>query len=646
MSTKKIALTTEALSIAFDKLDRDPANVRRTGTATDIAELAADIASHGLLQNLGVRPALAEDGTPTGRYLVVFGGRRLDALALLAQTKRINKTTPIPCRLVSDTEATSAGLAENLSRVAMNPVDAYEAFVRLADEGRSDDEIARRFGISPLTVQRRMRLGRLAPTVREAFRHGKITDETAQAYAITTDQDAQERVFQRFGAATWTSAYTIRQALTEGDIPSHDRRVLFVSLDAYEAAGGAVRRDLFSEGARGATVLDAGLLDRLVLDRLKDMADTLTAEGWRTVRLSASTPDDLRAYYPAPFEAVPVTAEEEARLSELADEADAIADKGELTEEEDARHDEITAEINRIENRRTYSDDTKQAATVLVYLGMNGAEVFCGLPRDTRPVVLPDGLDADDAGEVVAARARAKEEDATTLSAALTMELQAHRTAGLRSQGADRPGLALRLTVQSLLLSRGHAGYRAVAKIRGEGPSLKAACPTIEDTPAHRAVAEAMERIGDHQPGEHDRILSWLLGLDDDQVLSILAPLVAETVDAGTGDWSTGAGHSYAAEVAQAAELDMRSYWSPAPETYFARVTKPQIAAAVREAGAGPFSIDGKKADVAQAATRLLDGSGWLPPMLRMPPASTEDAAPANDTGGDPASMALPHAAE
>jgi hypothetical protein len=47
----------------------------------------------------------------------------------------------------------------------------------------------------------------------------------------------------------------------------------------------------------------------------------------------------------------------------------------------------------------------------------------------------------------------------------------------------------------------------------------------------------------------------------------------------------------------------------------------------VTEAGAGPFNTDGKKADVAAAAARLFAGTGWLPAMLRTPPADNADAA-------------------
>ncbi len=651
MSIKKIALAAEApLSIPFDKLDRDPANVRRTDAGSGIEELANDIAAHGLLQNLGVRPALDANDAPTGRYLVTFGGRRLAALALLVKAKRLNKTSPVPCRLVADEDATSVSLAENLSRLAMNPVDAYEAFAQLADEGRSDDEIARRFGISTLTVQRRLRLGRLAPVVREAFRHGKINAEAAQAYAITTDHAAQERAFARFVAAPGASPYAIRSALTEGDVPAYDDRVEFVGLDAYEAAGGEVRRDLFSEGSKGATVIDAALLDRLVVERLQSVGDALTAEGWSIVRVSVDEPDDLRAYYPAPFDEEPRSAEDAAKLSALIDEAEALETKGELTEEESDRHDEITSEIERLEEpHHVYSDATKQAATVLVYL--DGEVVtFHGLPRDASTAMQVEGLDRDGDGgdggdDALVPMPKPREVEAPALSAALIGELQAHRTAGLRAQVTERPGLALRLTVHSLLLSRSHASHRAVAKIRGEGPSLKAVCPTIEDTPARRAVADAIERIGDHQPGENNRLWSWLLGLEDADVLAILAPLVAETVDAGTGDWSEGNVLPYAAEVAQAADLDMRAYWTATPETYFGRVTKPQIGVVVREVGAGPFSTDGKKADVARAAARLVGDSGWLPSMLRVPPMS-EAQASEGDTGDADAAMELPQAAE
>lgn len=54
--------------------------------------------------------------------------------------------------------------------------------------------------------------------------------------------------------------------------------------------------------------------------------------------------------------------------------------------------------------------------------------------------------------------------------------------------------------------------------------------------------------------------------------------------------------------------------------SYLGRVTKARIIAAVREAlgdEAAERIADKKKVDMAQAAERLLAGTGWLPPLLR-----------------------------
>ena len=77
----------------------------------------------------------------------------------------------------------------------------------------------------------------------------------------------------------------VRSILTEGEVPALDRRVRFVGLAAYEAAGGAVRRDLFSDGLEGVTLLDPAKLDDLVLAKLDIVAADLRTAGWRNVRL-------------------------------------------------------------------------------------------------------------------------------------------------------------------------------------------------------------------------------------------------------------------------------------------------------------------------------------------------------------------------
>lgn len=101
-------------TIPLDRLALAEGNVRRTAAEASLDELAASIEAHGLLQNLSVREVQGTDGTTTGRYEVVAGGRRYRALKRLAQAKRIKKSHPVPCAVVDGFSGTEIGLAENL----------------------------------------------------------------------------------------------------------------------------------------------------------------------------------------------------------------------------------------------------------------------------------------------------------------------------------------------------------------------------------------------------------------------------------------------------------------------------------------------------------------------------------------------------
>ena len=60
-------------------------------------------------------------------------------------------------------------------------------------------------------------------------------------------------------------------------------------VEAYEAAGGAVMRDLFQQDD-GGWLQDAGLLDALVAEKLEREAEALRAEGWKWVEVATEFP--------------------------------------------------------------------------------------------------------------------------------------------------------------------------------------------------------------------------------------------------------------------------------------------------------------------------------------------------------------------
>src|SRR4051794_6589435 len=93
-------------TVSLSKLIPSEENVRRYASKAGIDALAADIAAHGLLQNLNVKPA------NKGKVEVVAGGRRLKALKHLLreggsiQGVPVTKDYPVPVN-----EAVSAGIS-------------------------------------------------------------------------------------------------------------------------------------------------------------------------------------------------------------------------------------------------------------------------------------------------------------------------------------------------------------------------------------------------------------------------------------------------------------------------------------------------------------------------------------------------------
>ena len=175
-------------------------NVRKTPRMS-IPELAASIQRVGLLQNLIV--TATTDGE---RYEVVAGGRRLAALKLLAKKRRISKEWDVPCLLVADGTARTASLTENVQREAMHPADQFEAFAALVAEGRSIEDIAADFSVTPLVVQRRLKLANVSPRLLADYRAEAVSLDQLMALAITDDHAAQESAF--YDAPTWQRSRT------------------------------------------------------------------------------------------------------------------------------------------------------------------------------------------------------------------------------------------------------------------------------------------------------------------------------------------------------------------------------------------------------------------------------------------------------
>lgn len=609
---------TQSITIALNKLTAWSGNVRKTKPDENIGELAASIAAHGLLQSLVVRKAAR------GKYAVIAGRRRLLALQSLEKCGNLAADFAVPCILIGeDANASELSLAENVIRLPMHPADQFEAFRDLIEHGASIPDIAVRFSASEDLVEKRLRLGRLSPVILDAFRTDEIGLQEAMAFALADDHAAQERVFAEL-TGHGRNPRAIRQALTQGEVPATDKRVRFIGLEAYEAAGGTIRRDLFDDRNSGY-LQDAALLDSLVSEKLKAIADAVKAEGWKFVDVFAEADYSTTSAYDYRHpERAPLSKNAEKQIEKLNRDYEALSreiDSGEAGDDADERVAEIEARIDALnETAEIWSPETLAACGAIVTLDYNGtADIRRGMVR-------PEDASAFKAAERKAAKEAAGIGSATALPSKLVADLTANKTAAIRAELAKELDIALAAVVHAFALKpfyRGAVELSCLEIACGSRPLAK----LMIDGEQCRALADFQqthEGLRAKLPTEAEALWSWCLTQDRDTLLEVLAYVAALTVDAvHLKDLPWAADDSHAQALATALNLDMTAWYAPTATNFFTRVNRKAILTALEEAkGApqGPALDKMKKQELAERAERIVAGTGWLPALLRSDP--------------------------
>jgi ParB family chromosome partitioning protein len=199
------------------------------------------------------------------------------------------KTQPVPCVIRDGGIAEDDSLAENDERVGLHPLDQFRAFVTLRDKGQGEEAIAAAFFITPQIVKQRLKLASVALALLEVYAEDGMTLEQLMAFTVNPDHERQVQVWDAVKNSWNKEPYAIRRMLTEASVRASDRRAVFVGIDAYEAAGGVVLRDLF-QGDDGGWLEDPALLDRLVAAKLQAEAEALVAEGWKWIEVATDLP--------------------------------------------------------------------------------------------------------------------------------------------------------------------------------------------------------------------------------------------------------------------------------------------------------------------------------------------------------------------
>ncbi|WP_163413538.1 ParB/RepB/Spo0J family partition protein [Escherichia coli] len=603
---------TEEVSVPLASLIKSPLNVRTVPySAESVSELADSIKGVGLLQNLVVH------ALPGDRHGVAAGGRRLAALNMLAERNILPADWPVRVKVILQELATAASMTENGHRRDMHPAEQIAGFRAMAQEGKTPAQIGDLLGYSPRHVQRMLKLADLAPVILDALAEDRITTEHCQALALENDTARQVQVFEAACQSGWggkPEVQTIRRLVTESEVAvAGNTKFRFVGADAFSPD--ELRTDLFSDDEGG--YVDCVALDAALLEKLQAVAEYLReAEGWGWCagRMEAvgECREDARAYRNLPQPEAVLTEAEEERLNELMARYDALENQ---CEESDLLEAEMKL-MRCMAKVRAWTPEMRAGGGVVVSWRYGNVCVQRGVQLRSEDDV------ADDADRTEQVQEKAS---VGGISLPLLTKMSSERTLAVQAALMQQPDKSLALLAWTLCLNVfGSGAYSKPAQISLECKhySLTSDAPSGKEGAAFMAMMAEKARLAALLPEGWSRDMTTFLSLSQEVLLSLLSFCTACSIH---GVQTRECGHTSRSPLdtlESAIGFHMRDWWQPTKANFFGHLKKPQIIAALNEAGLSGAARDAekmKKGDAAEHAEFHMKDNRWVPGWMCAP---------------------------
>lgn len=608
---------TEEVSVPLASLIKSPLNVRTVPySAESVSELAESIKGVGLLQNLVVHTL------PGDRYGVAAGGRRLAALNMLAERGIIPADWPVRVKVIPQELATAASMTENGHRRDMHPAEQIAGFRAMAQEGKTPAQIGDWLGYSPRHVQRMLRLADLAPVILDALAEDRITTEHCQALALENDTARQVQVFEAACQSGWggkPEAQTIRRLVTESEVAvAGNSKFRFVGADAFSPD--ELRTDLFSDDE--GSYVDCVALDAALLEKLQAVAEHLReAEGWEwcagRMEPVGECREDAGTYRCLPEPEAVLTEAEEERLNELMTRYDAMENQ---CEESDLLEAEMKL-MRFMAKVRAWTPEMRAGGGVVVSWRYGNVCVQRGVQLRSED----DAADDADRTEQVQEKASVEE-----ISLPLLTKMSSERTLAVQAALMQQPDKSLTLLAWTLCLNVfGSKAHSSPARIRLECEhyALTSDAPSGKEGAAFMALMAEHSRFAALLPEGWERDMTTFLSLSQEVLLSLLSFCTACSLN---GVQTRECGHTSRSpldSLESAIGFHMRDWWQPTKANFFGHLKKPQIIAALNEAGLSGAARDAekmKKGDAAEHAEHNMKDNRWVPGWMCAPHPQTD----------------------
>ncbi|HDJ8104465.1 TPA: ParB/RepB/Spo0J family partition protein [Escherichia coli] len=608
---------TEEVSVPLASLIKSPLNVRTVPYSVEsVSELAESIKGVGLLQNLVVHTL------PGDRYGVAAGGRRLAALNMLAERGILTADWPVRVKVIPQELATAASMTENGHRRDMHPAEQIAGFRAMAQEGKTPAQTGDLLGYSPRHVQRMLKLADLAPVILDALAEDRITTEHCQALALENDTARQVQVFEAACQSGWggkPDVRVIRNLITESEVAvAGNSKFRFVGADAFSPD--ELRTDLFSDDEGG--YVDCVALDAALLEKLQAVAEHLReAEGWEwcagRMEPVGFCREDAGTYRCLPEPEAVLTEAEDERLNELMTRYDALENQ---CEESDLLEAEMKL-MRCMAKVRAWTPEIRAGSGVVVSWRYGNVCVQRGVQLRSED----DAADDADRTEQVQEKASVEE-----ISLPLLTKMSSERTLAVQAALMQQPDKSLALLAWTLCLNVfGSGAYSNPAKIRLECEhyALTSDAPSGKEGAAFMAMMAEKARLAALLPDGWARDMTTFLSLSQEVLLSLLSFCTACSIH---GVQTREYGHTSRSpldSLESAIGFHMRDWWQPTKANFFGHLKKPQIIAALNEAGLSGAARDAekmKKGDAAEHAEFHMKDNRWVPGWMCAPHPQTD----------------------
>ncbi|MDR3450084.1 MAG: ParB N-terminal domain-containing protein [Alphaproteobacteria bacterium] len=552
--------------IEFSKLSISALNMRHGKKAPDVSDILPSIRARGILVPLLVR----QNGSPD-TFEVVAGRRRYYSAQIILDER--GEIEPLPCAFMQpgdDAAALEASLIENVARLDPDEVTQWETFARLIKEGRTISDISGTFGITERMVKQRLALGNLLPKIREAYRKEEIDAETIRYLTLASKAQQKEwlALFEDPEQHV-PRGYQLKGWLFGGQ--SISTKVALFPLEEYQ---GQIVSDLFGEDSYFG---DADTFWRLQNDAIAAKRAAYLDAGWQDVTVL----EQGTRFVSWEHEKTPKKKGGKVFIT--------VSQRGEVEFHEGWLS---TKDAKRARQK----SDTG-----------NGADPIPAKP--SRPEV----------------------------TSTLQNYIDLHRHAAVRAELADHPGVALRVMVAHTIT--GSKLWKVEVEpqqTRGQeiAASIAGNTATASFNAKRREIVVLLDLPGDEAAiagGNGDdyataSVFARLLALSDDDVLRVLAIVMAETLAAGS---------AMVEALGVYLKLDMRTVWQP-DDVFFDLIRDRQAVNAMVAELAGQHSADANIAEKIKTHKSIIHAclkgengrtkvENWLPRWMAFPAGSYTD---------------------